>query len=156
LTLPFFFPVFLLKNTISEGDGDNIINHLKITVMELVGRITKDAQVHQTKNGKDVVNFSIAINDNYKPKESEVVRLTTFVNCSYWVRTGIAPYLKKGTLVEITGRLGVNAYLDNNNQPKASLNFHVNAVKIHSSRKAAEAVTAGAPSPESKEEDLPF
>ena len=38
--------------------------------MEIVGRITKDAVVSQLKDERKVVNFSIAINDYYKPKNS--------------------------------------------------------------------------------------
>ncbi|MBS1738048.1 MAG: single-stranded DNA-binding protein, partial [Bacteroidetes bacterium] len=40
--------------------------------MELTGRVTADAKVTETKNGKKVTNFSIAINDRYKTKEGEV------------------------------------------------------------------------------------
>ena len=39
--------------------------------MELVGRITKDAVINQLKDERKVVNFSIAVNDYYKPKNSE-------------------------------------------------------------------------------------
>jgi len=56
--------------------------------MELVGRITKDAVVRQLKDEKKVVNFSIAVNDYYKQKGSaEGQKLTTYVNCSYWIST---------------------------------------------------------------------
>lgn len=52
--------------------------------MEIIGRITADATVSETKAGKKVVNFSIAINDTYKPKGStEAQKITTYVNCSY-------------------------------------------------------------------------
>ncbi|MGN6210977.1 single-stranded DNA-binding protein [Parafilimonas sp.] len=34
----------------------------------LVGRLTKNAEVRTTNNDKQVVNFSIAVNDNYKTK----------------------------------------------------------------------------------------
>ncbi|HET7898519.1 MAG TPA: single-stranded DNA-binding protein, partial [Flavisolibacter sp.] len=39
--------------------------------MTLIGRITKDAIVNTTKEGRKVVNFSIAINESYKPKGGE-------------------------------------------------------------------------------------
>jgi single-strand DNA-binding protein len=79
--------------------------------MELVGRITKDAVVNQLKDERKVVNFRVAVNDYYKPKNSkEGVKITTYVNCSYWISTKIAERLTKGTLVEIAGRAYVNAY----------------------------------------------
>ncbi len=48
--------------------------------MELVGRIIKDAVVNQLKDERNVVNFSIAVNDYYKPKNSEGVNVTTYYN----------------------------------------------------------------------------
>ena len=78
--------------------------------MEITGRITKDAVVNQLKDDRQLVNFTVAINDYYKPKNSEPKKITTYVNCSYWVSSRIAERLTKGTLVELTGRIGVNAY----------------------------------------------
>ncbi len=39
--------------------------------MTIVGRITKDAVVNQLKDEREVVNFSLALNDFYKPKNGE-------------------------------------------------------------------------------------
>ncbi|TKT85983.1 single-stranded DNA-binding protein [Dyadobacter frigoris] len=47
--------------------------------MEIVARIVSDAQVSETKSGKKVVNFPVAINDYYKPKNGEGVQTTTFI-----------------------------------------------------------------------------
>lgn len=100
--------------------------------MEIIGRITADATVSETKAGKKVVNFSIAINDTYKPKGStEVQKMVTYVNCSYWINPGVAPYLTKGTLVECYGRIGANAWTNKEGETKASLTFHVNSIKLH-------------------------
>ncbi|TMI63641.1 MAG: single-stranded DNA-binding protein [Bacteroidetes bacterium] len=100
--------------------------------MELTGRMTADAKVSILKDDRKVVNFSIAINDSYKPKGSEVtMKVTTFFNCSYWKNPGIAEYLKKGTLVELSGRISVNAWTNAEGQARASLNFHVNSIKLH-------------------------
>ncbi len=101
--------------------------------MELVGRITKDAVINQLRDERKVVNFSIAVNDYYKSKNSEDgVKITTYVNCSYWISSKIAERLTKGTLVEINGRIYVNAYIGTDGEAKASLNCHINNIKIHS------------------------
>lgn len=100
--------------------------------MQIIGRVTADATVSETKAGKKVVNFSIAINDTYKTKGStEVQKIVTYVNCAYWINAGIAPYLTKGTLVECAGRVGANAYTSKEGEVKASLTFHVNSIKLH-------------------------
>lgn len=100
--------------------------------MEIIGRITADATVSETKAGKKVVNFSIAINDTYKAKGStEVTKLVTYVNCSYWINAGIAPYLTKGTLVECAGRIDANAWTNKDGEVKASLTFNASRIKLH-------------------------
>lgn len=99
--------------------------------MLIIGRITKNAVVNQLKDERQVVNFSVAVNDYYKPKEGEGVKTTTFINCSYWISSKIAERLTKGSLVELFGRISANAYTDLKGEAKASLNFHVNNIKIH-------------------------
>lgn len=100
--------------------------------MELTARLTGDATISTLKNEKQVVHFNVAINDSYKAKGStEVTKMVTYVQCSYWVNTNIAQYLIKGTLVELQGRIGVNAYKAGDGEAKASLTFHVNSIKLH-------------------------
>ncbi len=49
--------------------------------MEIIGRVTKDATVTKLKDERQVVNFSIAMNDYYKRKgNEEAVKITTYVN----------------------------------------------------------------------------
>jgi len=125
--------------------------------MTIVGRLTKDAVVNQLKDDREVVNFSIAINDYYKPKNGEGVQLTTYYNCSYWISSKMAANLKKGTLVEVTGRIYVTAYSGTEGTAKASLNCHVNNIKIHAWAKEVEVIGSTSQTP-AKEEggDLPF
>ena len=113
------------------------------------------------KDERKVVNFSIAVNDYYKPKNSEGVKVTTYVNCAYWISEKIAERLTKGSLVEVSGRIYLNAYIGADGHPKASLNCHVNNIKIHAFGKStAEAQGEAAPvtsgtAPEVTD-DLPF
>lgn len=64
--------------------------------MEITGRITKDASLFKLKDDKQVINFSIAINDSYKTKgTSQIKEVVTYINCHYWLSPALAPYLKK-------------------------------------------------------------
>ena len=100
-------------------------------MVQLFGRITKDATVTELKDEKKVVNFSIALNDSHKTKGGEVVKHVTFVNCSYWINPSNAAYLTKGKLIEINGRLSVNAYINLGGDAVANLNFHVDKFKLY-------------------------
>lgn len=99
--------------------------------MEITGRVTADAKVNTLQDDRQVVNFTIAINDYYKPKGStEGKQLTTYVNCAYWISSKIAERLTKGVLVQLYGRIGVQAYNNMDGNARASLTFHCNTIKI--------------------------
>jgi single-strand DNA-binding protein len=126
--------------------------------MELTGRLTGDAMISTLKDQRQVINFTIAINDSYKPKGTDAVKkLTTFVNCSFWRTPGIAVYLKKGTLVELFGRISVSAWINTSGDAKASLNFHVSNIKLHGNHNSPIAETESSASPTTETaDDLPF
>lgn len=125
--------------------------------MEITGRITKDAAVSKLKDDREVVNFSVAINDSYKTKgSSEVKKFTTYFNCAYWVSSSIAKLLTKGTLVQLYGRISVNVYNDLQGSAKASLNFHVNNIKLLGRSNTPEKIPATAAEITEPLEDLPF
>lgn len=115
--------------------------------MEITGRVTADAVVRTLSDERQVVNFAVAVNDTYKAKNGERVTQTEFFDCSYWIGTGIAPYLTKGKIVELAGRVSVRAWMDNEGQPKAGLNFHTSKITLHGSGSPVQA--------ESKSEDAP-
>ena len=128
--------------------------------MEIFGRLTGDAKVNELKNGKKVVNFSIAMNESYKTKDSnEFKKFTTYFNCSYWINDRIAKVLTKGTLVELYGRVNVSTYTNHAGEVKASLNFHVSNIKLHGKpvpQKTALLEPVEENANEKEADDLPF
>lgn len=128
--------------------------------MTIIGRLTKDADVTTLKDERQVVNFSIAINDWYKRKGStEATKQTTFINCSYWISTVISAKLLKGALVELSGRISVNAYIGADGNARGALNFHVNTLTIHHAGKSGNAMAAATAINHEREpatDDLPF
>jgi single-strand DNA-binding protein len=105
--------------------------HLKRTIMTIIGRVTRDAEVRSLSNNKNVVSFSVAVNDDYKDKNGTKVTQTEFFDCAYWFSTGVAQYLTKGSLVELAGRVSARAWMGNDGQPKAGLNFNTTDIKLH-------------------------
>lgn len=128
--------------------------------MEIIARLTKDAEVKTLKDERQVVNFSVAINDSYKPKgASEPTKVTTYVDCTYWASPAMAKFLTKGTLVELYGRISVNAYINMQGEAKASLRFHVNNIKLHGGSKSntrQESLTVVSGQLTEPMDDLPF
>jgi single-strand DNA-binding protein len=92
--------------------------------MEIIGRVTADAKVKVLPDEREVVNFSIAVNDSYKPKGiKEVKKVVTYIDCSYWLSTNIAQYIKKGVVIQLSGSISARAWIDSSNEAKAGLNF---------------------------------
>ncbi len=121
----------------------------------VIGRLTADAKINSTKDGRKVVNFTIAQNDRFKTKGSdEVKQVTTYFQCAYWMGTGIAAHLKKGMLIEAAGRTGVSAWQSAGGEARANLTLHVQYIQLHGKAQGSkETAPEAAPT---EMEDLPF
>ncbi|UOE47896.1 single-stranded DNA-binding protein [Mucilaginibacter sp. SMC90] len=98
--------------------------------MLFTGCITADAAVREIGGAKTVTGFTLAINDRFKDRDGAKKTVTTFVECSYWVNHGLAPYLTKGLVVEIFGRVEARAWLDSENKPKPYLTCTVRDIRL--------------------------
>jgi len=110
--------------------------------MNIIGRLTRDAEVHTTTQDKKVVNFSVAINDSYRNKQGERIEQTSYFDCSYWISPNVAKILNKGVLVELTGRVSTRAWTATNGELRSSLNFHTSTIKLHGGSKKIEQAQA--------------
>ena len=125
--------------------------------MNIIGRLTRDAEVRTLPSEKQVVNFSVATNDSYRNKQGEPIEQTTYFDCSYWITPNVAKLLTKGTLVELSGRVSTRAWTGNDGEPRAGLNFHTSQIKLHGGGKKSETAQATTSTNNSKaEDDLPF
>lgn len=70
----------------------------------LSGRLTRDAEVNETRGGNTVVEMRIAVNITAEK--------TLFIDVLAWnsIATNIAGYLIKGTKIIVDGMLNVNEY----------------------------------------------
>lgn len=77
----------------------------------LVGRLVRDPELkHIESNGKEVSNFTIAVNRNFVNSKGE--READFVPVVVWGKTAelVCNYMKKGRLISISGRLQIRSY----------------------------------------------
>jgi single-strand DNA-binding protein len=110
--------------------------------MNITGRVTKDAKVSTLSDSRQVVNFSVAINESYKNKKGDKVEQTTFFECAYWISPRVAEWLTKGTVVELTGMVSARAWTGNDGEPRAGLNFNTSNIKLHGGGKKSEGTRA--------------
>lgn len=90
-----------------------------------IGTIYKDATTGTSQNGKSYISFTLVETHSFKNKQGERLYQNTFYNCVYWNKSGLAPYLKKDTLLKIDGIVSANTYTDGAGDVKAGLNFTV-------------------------------
>ena len=98
--------------------------------LTLIGNLGKDCVVNNV-NGKNVINFNVAHTEKFKDSSGMQKEKTIWVECAYWSdRTGIAPYLKKGTNVYLEGSPDVRTYTTNEGKQGASLRLTVQYVQL--------------------------
>jgi single-strand DNA-binding protein len=126
--------------------------------MEFTGRIVGDAKVSTVNGDKEVVNFTVVMNNRYKPKGSDVFKeLSTYIDVAYWRGTNIAKILNKGSVVTVsTNMLFPRAYADMNGNPKASINCFAETIKMVHIKKAEVPKQAEPHEITEPVEDLPF
>lgn len=113
----------------------------------LMGRLTRDPEFRQTTSGVPVCRFSIAINRNYKSKQSgERVEETDFVECVAWRNTAefVSRYFSKGNMILVEGQLRNDNYTDNNGVKHYRMNVFVDNVSFCESKGQGSGEYAGA------------
>jgi single-strand DNA-binding protein len=102
--------------------------------LQVIGNLGKDC-VTNAVNGKNVINFSVAHTEKFKDAQGNQKDKTIWFDCAYWTeRTGIAPYLKKGTQVYAEGTPELRTYPKNDGTTGVSLTLRVQSVQLLGSR----------------------
>jgi single-strand DNA-binding protein len=103
-----------------------------VNKVELCGFAGSDAEVKTLKSGASVAKFSLATSRNYKNKEGEWVRDTTWHNIVLWDKQAeeAGGKIKKGIMVNLDGRIECRQFTDNNGEKRTlteirALNFDV-------------------------------
>ncbi len=88
-----------------------------------MGNLTRDPELKRTSNDMAVAQISIAVNRQYKDRNGEQVKETTYVDCEAWGRTAevMAQYLSKGKPVFVEGRLKLDQWQDKDGNNRSKL-----------------------------------
>ena len=79
----------------------------------LIGRLVRDPELRTTNTGKDVVEFTIAVQKRIKPNDPNE-KDADFFRIKAWGQTAnyVNDYLTKGRLVSVEGRMESRKYTD--------------------------------------------
>ena len=94
--------------------------------VSIMGRLTRDPELRNTQNGKQVCNFSIASNHG-KRNDQDVVGFFD-ITCFERTAESCSQYLKKGSQVAIAGRLVQDRYTGKDGQNKTKVGITANNV----------------------------
>jgi len=119
------------------------------------GRLTKDAESSITHKGTTMSKFRLAVNDRRSDD-------TLFLNvlCFGKMAEALGPYLTRGLLVGVQGKLTISNYEDKNGIKRESVSLMADEISL--GPKSSSGNGASKPSPASKKEepvlaeDVPF
>lgn len=85
--------------------------------VHVIGRLGADAEVRETKNGKEFATFNLAVDDFNQGKKT-----TTWFTVADFseVAKRRAEFLKKGGMIEVQGIETCRPYMDRNNLPQVA------------------------------------
>jgi len=103
--------------------------------LNLVGNLGRDAETRFTQSGDAITSFSVALSSGYGDK-----KVTTWLNASMFGKRGesVAPYLKKGSQVAISGEFCARPYTTKEGVEKLSLDLRVNDLTLIGGKKEGE------------------
>lgn len=101
--------------------------------LTIIGNLTSDPELRTTTTGKNVCNFTVAVNRRKVNGEDQGA---DFFRVSAWNERGeqCAKYLTKGRKVCVIGSVSVRAYSAKNGDPAASLEVKAEEVEFISPR----------------------
>ena len=98
--------------------------------LQVIGNLGKDC-VTNNVNGKTVMNFTVAHTERFRDAQGNQKDKTIWVDCAYWSdRTGIAPYLRKGTQVYVEGNPEIRTFTKQDGTHGASLTLRVISIQL--------------------------
>ena len=99
----------------------------------IVGNLGGDPEMKYLQNGSAVTNFSVAVTERWKDRQTNENReKTTWYRVDAW--GGLAEtcntHLQKGSQVMVIGTVSANGFKNNNGEASASLNLKAMAVRF--------------------------
>jgi single-strand DNA-binding protein len=127
----------------------------------IVGNVGRDPEMRYSQGGMPICNFTVAVSRKWNDKDTnEKKEETTWyrVSCFRQQAEIANQYITKGKQVMVVGRVKVNAYLDKNNQPAATLELNADSFQLLGSRESGGQGDAGGSGDYSTGEfsDIPF
>lgn len=107
----------------------------------LQGRLTATPEIRTTQSGHKVTSFTVAWNEKYGDKETNL-----FLNCTAWNGTAefVCKYFGKGQQIIVEGKLQTNSFTDKEGNNRSVVDLSVDGVSFCGSKNENASTTAPA------------
>jgi len=129
----------------------------------LIGNAGQDVEVRTTSGGKNVANFSLAINEGFRDKAGKPGQRVEWVRCVAWNKLAeiAGKYVAKGRLVFVEGRFQTRQYENREGSEKTVSEVVVTTLRVlgGGNRSGSAPSDGDAPreaGPEAEVGDIPF
>lgn len=124
-----------------------------------IGRLGRDPETRSFPSGDQVTNFSIAVTETWKDKQSgEKMERTEWINivCTGGLSKVAGEYLRKGSQVMISGKLRTRKWQDKDGQDRYSTEIRADQLQMLGSRQDTDQQSrAPAPAPRQQQRSAP-
>lgn len=105
----------------------------------LIGNLTRDPEVKTIPSGMNVADLRLAVNDDYKDKNGQVVKRVCYVDVTVWDKQAetCKKYLAKGSTVYVEGRLKLDEWTTPEGQKRSKLRVSADRVQFLGAPKGA-------------------
>lgn len=102
--------------------------------IQIIGNLTRDAEVKRLDSGRTVINFDVAVNESWRDKgTNEKKERTSYFKCALWRdNPTVADFLLKGIKVYVRGVPEAEAYVNKEGKPAGNVKIivHNNATGL--------------------------
>ena len=129
--------------------------------MEYINKVQLAGRVGYVRrrdiNGKEVVSFSVAVEETFRKRTGEAVTVTTWFNCEAWEGQNVdTSALETGCEVDVLGRLATRKYTDRDGNERTVTEVKVYSLRFLDYPAHASAPVAPTAPVQNPEDDLPF
>ena len=124
----------------------------------IVGNLGSDPELRFTPSGVPVATFPVAVNRRWTDGNGEQKEKTTWFRVTAWRKLAelCNQYLSKGRLVLVEGEIDASAWLDNQGNPRATLELTARNVRFLGGGNGGGGKASAAEPVVQEEEDIPF
>lgn len=107
-----------------------MLNHISI-----MGRLTRDPEMHQTGSGVSVANFTLAVERDYKNGQGE--READFIDVVAWRGSAdfAVKYFRRGSMAAVSGRLQIRNWTDKDGNKRSAAEVVAESIYFADSKK---------------------